>query len=542
MKILIVLIITFISYSSYAATICSQCSGKNCYYVSTTGNDKSTGKTVSTAWKTIQHAVYMSPVYSHVICVLPGVYNENNDGIYIGLKPSNHSLTESPAMLKAGTLGNEIVFQSATLYGAKIHGFTIVGGAYIKIDGFEISQPTTAISVNGVSFPNIDPVVWGNDSFKGFGILLHNSQHCIINNNYIHDTAKEGISLRTWNDVLSATYSSYHIVSNNKIERVGTYAGIFSLGVGHLLSNNDISHVIQFRMLQQDSSNKWVGFIIPDTTGQDADGIKFEGQDQIIRGNYIHDILCHDIGNDNAPSPLSSDIKPNPHIDGVSTYGVAYNTLIENNIILLPSDNDSSTVGGDCGHQAAMIGTDFGIVNGMAIQNNVISSYRGFNMQRSNSNNSMSNLYFYFNTFHDIPDYGIELGFTSGDAKIKNNIFYNVGIEGYDKLPIYVCYPTGTGSSAKCRTDIAYSYGNLEITKNAHYLSSGTPFCKKATSMAAFPFNIEYCQIDPLFVSGNFKLQSISPMIGQAVDVGVLTDLEGFSRTLPYDLGAYEYH
>src|SRR5262249_37070400 len=138
--------------------------------------------------------------------------------------------------------------------------------------------------------------------------------------------------------------------------------------------------------------------------GADADGIRFFGSGHIIRKNSIHDILSTDAGN------------VDPHIDCFQTWGPAVNMILEQNIC----HGDPTNL------QLAMISNSDAAVSAITFRNNILySATRGINMA-AGTGTTIPNLIVVNNTFMNLHEQAVLLS-SSPNAKIQNNLFYDVG-------------------------------------------------------------------------------------------------------------------
>jgi len=255
-------------------------------------------------------------------------------------------------------------------------------------------------------------------------------------------------------------------------------------GKGNLVENNDIHHTYQ-------------------------DGIYFYGSDNIIRGNYIHDILQR---------------PDDPHIDCFQTSGPASNIIFENNICLNPNTYGSN--------QVAMIESrSNNTIDNLIFRNNIFiinAPYAGqmnFHRHTELGEGVISNITVINNTFVHLNGMGYEsiwmINITGG--VVKNNIFVNYG----DSTHSYILV---SGIS----TDI-------DVSNNAIYKTSGS-------QPMGGPYPGDIWMQDPKLVDFyglDFHLQPISPLIDKGYNAGslVLYDYDGNLRPQgeAYDTGAFEY-
>jgi parallel beta-helix repeat protein len=162
------------------------------YYVSNAGEDTNDGRTSSTAWATLMHAVSM---------VKPGDVVEVAPGSYAGFlhAPSEggKSGTERlPITYKAAgpgvkiTSGVQNTIPKGTPGGGAVYGIEILDADYIVIDGFEVSGMSRAgvglIECHHVTIKNCKCISNGR-----WGIFTSFTDDCIIENNLCANSALE---------------------------------------------------------------------------------------------------------------------------------------------------------------------------------------------------------------------------------------------------------------------------------------------------------------------------------------------------------------
>ena len=189
-----------------------------------------------------------------------------------------------------------------------------------------------------------------------------------------------------------------------------TYAGIELYVGNNLAENNEVKNGIQCSTGHAPGDGTCPSYA-------DADGFRFFGANNIMRGNYIHDITYN--------NPQNRDpIKP-PHIDCFQTWSdsathiPAINTIIEKNIC----DNFSELSTYKGGTQ----GVELDDASGTVIQNNYFHTFgKKVNLDTNNSNTTIKN-----NIFIGGPavgtksQYGI---FNNGGTNtiVNNNLFYDI--------------------------------------------------------------------------------------------------------------------
>jgi hypothetical protein len=154
-------------------------------------------------------------------------------------------------------------------------------------------------------------------------------------------------------------------------------------------------------------------------TYADADGFRFFGSNNIMRGNYIHDISYL--------NPRNRNLSHRAHIDCFQTWKSAYvsatvNTIIEFNIC----DNFSSwadynpTMGG--GTQGVMMEHATGTI----IRNNYFRTFSvKVNLTTTNKDTTIVNNVFVGGPLEQIKQYGI-INSGSPNTVVRNNLFYDI--------------------------------------------------------------------------------------------------------------------
>lgn len=413
------------------------------YYVATTGSDQNSGLSRTRPWLTIQKAANTMQ-HGDTTIVLAGTYDER------------------VSVSRSGAAGKPITFEADSGASVVTRGFQITG-SHIQVVGFEITNHNTT-----------DP------SFYGVYVVGSNN---LISQNYIHDLCADGIKLSGNGERNSASTSHNSLVDNRLVHC--EMAGIHVEGQDNLVQGNDISATAQY------PAN------CPRRNGADADGMRFFGSGQIMRGNYIHDIRWGTPEN------------PDPHDDCFQTWGPASNITIERNLCVWPATSESTI------NQVSMIESRDGLSTNITYRNNIFVDMRqGINVHGANA------IKFFNNTFDHILQEAVILR-KAPNSQIVNNIFYDVG-NGSDS---YVC------------TDDA-SQSGLLITTNDQYMPSGLPgtYCSNASHLT----------LDPLFADPtrlDFHLRPNSPMINAGATLPSVTN-DYYGKTRPhgnrYDIGAIE--
>jgi len=453
------------------------------YYVSTAGNDSSPG-TQSQPWRTIQKAANTT-VAGDTVIVRAGNYNERIQ------------------VTKSGSSGAPITFQAEETVIMK--GFKIVAN-YITVRGFEIA--------------NTDYMRWRTDVSSGVYVLGNN---VIIEDNYIHDCALNGITLAGSPHNNTQAVTNNCVVRNNRLYRNGM-VGIDVSGRNNLIERNEVWGTVQCHPnLMAVEGPGCPNY--PAVGGLDADGMRFFGSGHIFRKNYIHDIkfgppgINHEIG----------DYNDNPHIDCFQTWAGTYtekaqNITFEQNFC----DVLQSQAANENGHGFMLDGG----ANNLTIRNNIFKTYCGIN---TGGRTGAHHLYIYNNTWINNLSFDqfwpCAIGLANAPySVVKNNIFYN--------QPYHTIVSTGD------MTD-------QDIDYNLAFNSDGsTPDCFRVGNYACKnpPPAHDLWKVDPKFVNPgkeDYRLQSVSPAINAGYNLGslVTNDYDGNSRPQgsAYDIGAYEY-
>ncbi len=419
------------------------------YYVDAAdGSDLNRGTAQNTPFRTIQKAAN-TIIAGDTVIVLAGTYNER--------------ITETTS----GSPGKPITYEAAgNVY---CRGFTLSNGCdYVTIKGFDIN-------------PTQDDNVDGQGVFIGSG-----SQYIIVDGCTIHDAPRSGVKL--YPDSSNCT------VRNCTISYVWL-CGIDVYGSSHTIEKNDISHILQYPP-EYASPPSWT----------DADGMHFMGENHVLRGNKIHNILRSD-GNSTA------------HIDNFQIIGPVTDCVIEGNYFNIYREG--------MGEQGAMISDYKGAVKNLTIKNNIFVGACTIVLEKVSSY-GLNNIRIINNTFYGGSYYSVQLkGCTY--ATVQNNIFYDcgAGTRGY----VYV-------QSASVPTS---TIGNNNI-----YSSTGSPSTWAGGSFT-IPAKGDQWDIDPKIAnvgSEDFTLLPDSPCINAGISFSdVADDFYGNQRPIGsgHDIGACEY-
>jgi parallel beta-helix repeat protein len=333
---------------------------------------------------------------------------------------------ERVSVTKSGSSGNPITYQAQGT--VVMQGFNIQAN-YIRLAGFEITNT-----------PGTSPT----DRSRGSGVYVSGSGNEISANDIHHSTAA-GIYMTS-----SATNTT---VGSNRVA-YAVECGIYIQGSGNLIVSNDISHT-------------------RDVSGSDADGIRFFGSGNIVRKNYIHDLMLSD-------SPGQS-----PHIDAFQTWGPVTNYIFEGNL----NDKDPSQ------QQGFIIEGKYQPTGSIIIRNNVFIT-RGTGYQPAATVGGLgvvTDVTIVNNTIvavNGAAEYAIRLQANMQGAVVKNNAVFD----------------HGNSTNPYIRVDSGAT--NLDIGFNSISKSNG-----QAPAGSAYPGDL--WMVNPLFVdfaARDFHLQPKSPL------------------------------
>ena len=232
------------------------------------------------------------------------------------------------------------------------------------------------------------------------------------------------------------------------------FAGINLYSGNNLAENNEVRNMIQCPIGQSPGSGGCQSWA-------DADGFRFFGSNNIMRGNYIHDNSYANSQNDGSNSP--------PHIDCFQTWNdssnhaPAVNTRIEYNIC----DNYSASP------YHATSGIELDDANGTIVSHNIFHTYgKKLDLDTGNSNTTIENNVFLGGPKTSVmEEYGIFVSEGAGTI-VRNNIFYgilNSGMNIYFKI-------SGQVTATNNLLDI-----DPKLDSTFHPLS-GSPVCNTGTS------------------------------------------------------------
>ncbi len=270
----------------------------------------------------------------------------------------------------------------------------------------------------------------------GFGVYVTGSASFdTIENNYVHDLCEDGIYLDP--DV------SHISILNNKINHA-EMSGVNPDGTNDLVQGNEVWATSQYP-----GRSGGIYSVCSSRSGADADGMRFFGQNHLVKGNYFHDIAFGTTEN------------PNPHTDCWQTWGgtKTVSGLFDGNRCRWPSQAHDNSGGGE---EACEIEALDSAVTNITMQNNVIANmFQGFQIGQG-----IGPVAFLNNTIDHIQQEGIiyQDSRTKSD-RVISNIFYDVG-QGGDPF-ITSCSPTISNNDFFMRSGSPGS-GCTFISKNPH--------------------------------------------------------------------------
>jgi pyrimidine deaminase RibD-like protein len=188
------------------------------------------------------------------------------------------------------------------------------------------------------------------------------------------------------------------------------FAGINMYDGNNLAENNEVRNMMQCPVGQSPGSGGCPSWA-------DADGFRFFGTGNVMRGNYIHDNSYTNGQNDGSSSP--------PHIDCFQTWSdssnhdPAVNTIIEYNIC------DQYSALQSLGNGTS--GVELDNASGTIFRHNVIHVYdKKLDLDNGNSNTLMENNIFLGGAnISGLTQWGILVS-NGTNTSIKNNLFYGI--------------------------------------------------------------------------------------------------------------------
>ena len=219
--IAIALLVLFFKNNVFATT----------YYVAQNGpnaNDSNSGSETS-PWRTLKHATQVVVAGDTVIV---------KEGVYIDTTASLNNMRVFD-LVNSGTEGNPITFRSEPPLAATLRrnatylgAFGTMEKSYIIVDGFKVEGAIGFRLGSHNEIRNCEvtlgSIMW-NDVSLHWGIWLQNSDHALVENNYVHDMTKN-LGNSSHNSACIMTYgdSSDSILQYNTVD--GNYNYLYGFG------------------------------------------------------------------------------------------------------------------------------------------------------------------------------------------------------------------------------------------------------------------------------------------------------------------------
>lgn len=188
------------------------------YYVSPTGNDSNDGS-VGSPWLTMTKAA-ATLVAGDIALFADGTYTATTGTYESVFSPTN-----------SGTVGNPITFKSLNPRGAILAPRTTQVPVwcpntrnYIVLDGFYSTGHIAAHGCTFVTIKNCEVINGGTegaDTSLNWGINLHGSNDCLIQNNYVHDLVSRGNTAINTAGIMVGFGALRNVIENNLVDGRG---------------------------------------------------------------------------------------------------------------------------------------------------------------------------------------------------------------------------------------------------------------------------------------------------------------------------------
>ncbi len=249
------------------------------YYVSAlTGNDHNTGKSTTTAFKTIGHITNGNLASGDIVVVMPGTYDET-----VKLTVAGKASAYTTLMAQAGA-ARPVIIGAPTQAGSDASYAAInVWAAYTRVVGFDVSWHGADGDAIGV---------WGPTAKDSKGVVRPAVHHIDIENNIAHDSGCGGIDSINADYVTvinNVTYNNGHTapqqcsgISLGQLTDYDSGTGFHNIIASNLsYSNLDITPVPGTK-----NTTDGNGIIIDDSRHTETDNAAYHGS-TLIYGNIV---------------------------------------------------------------------------------------------------------------------------------------------------------------------------------------------------------------------------------------------------------------
>ncbi len=556
----------------FIVVVCVFCAkAGSLYYIDYgAGSDSNDGLSLSTPWKHCPGDLNAAGIPAATTLASGGTVIFKGGVIYSGQIVVRSSGSSGNAITydgnSAGTWGSGKAILDGDTASNGV-GFSIISRSYITIRNFEIRNygdytDTALLLYNCTTNPLPNKT--------GTGIFLQQVSYITVQNNYFHEIGIwQNTSPVVGGDDVSG--NGVNIYSGNNIIITGNEFTKMSYGIRMFVYNSSTMNISQVTVSNNNFQNylRWV------ISGGVA-GANSTFQDINIYSNSIHDYTEYDIGSENS---FCSSV---PHTDGIIFYigNSSSAQQYQNNTLGTPqhpikiysnSFYNNDTTGG--GTAYIFLTTWGGTV--YVYDNTFINSHPSGGGEgsiyvqdglKASDNNPAVDYHFWNNTMFDkrfmifirSMTVGSELDRSGYQIDIRNNLMYS-----YATNPVPVVMESdnpGDGLNHAMPTTMDYNAyyvaGHSSSTAVAETLIDPGPGTD--ITFVNLYSSLDYEQHglygDPQFVNisyglglnsskNNLALQSCSPAIGAGTSLAAYftTDIFGNTRTLPWDIGAYEY-
>jgi hypothetical protein len=481
------------------------------HYVSTTGNDNNAG-TLTSPWRTIQHAVNTVTIAGDTIYVRGGVYGER-----VSMSHSGNA-TGGPITLQS--YPGELAIVDGT-------GIAVGTGGYAY----------GLVDINGQSYVTVSALEIRNFSGSGGGLVpagVHvegSGSNIQILNNHIHDIVIQGNSCNTTNGFgliavgTNGTAPMTNLtVSGNELDHMVT-------GCSETMTvNGNVQNFTIANNKVHDNNN--IGIAALGGEGVASGYSRYNGSpnDQARNGTISGNTVYNITSNNNPVYKGACNCA-----DGIYLDGSAY-VVVERNVV---HNADINEVAGEGSGQ----NTDHNIVRNNLFYSNGVA---GLSIGGQTKVGSASNVTVVNNTFYNNGTYGsnVSLGeFTTGINLTGVNIFEN---------NIAYAGPTGVLVKAVTTTSLTLDYNVYYSTASPSWIWSSPTYTSFASYQSATAQDAHSLYANPQFLSitttpPNLDISSTSPANDVGINLGSsvvgAVDFAGNARVqgARIEIGAYEH-